>query len=149
MTTKKKGKGKTMPLTDFLAAEPKLVTVRATNWSEIVDKEEAETKPIGSKWKDFIQNEFVFSSFSVVDIGALPTAPRGAVDIDYSTVPTNPPFVAHVANLSFEIDDDGLRTIFADLNVKKFSRKNNVFTFEKLSFVFQGNIGTSDTRWNT
>lgn len=87
-----------MPLTDFLAAEPKLVTVRATNWSEIVDKEEAETKPI------------------VVDIGALPTAPRGAVDIDYSTVPTNPPFVAHVANLSFEIDDDGLRTIFADLN---------------------------------
>lgn len=49
MTTKKKGKGKTMPLTDFLAAEPKLVTVRATNWSEIVDKEEAETKPIGSK----------------------------------------------------------------------------------------------------
>lgn len=87
-----------MPLTDFLASEPKLVTVRATNWSEIVDNEEAETKQI------------------VLDIGALPTAPRGAVDIDYSNVPSNPPFVAHVANLSFEIDDDGLKSIFGDLN---------------------------------
>lgn len=97
-TSKKKSKGKTIPLTDFLASESKLVTVRATNWSEIVDKEEAETKQI------------------VVDIGALPTAPRGAVDIDYSNVPNNPPFVAHVANLSFEIDDEGLKLIFQDLN---------------------------------
>jgi len=44
--------------------------------------------------------------------------PRSAVDIDYSTVPNNPPFVAHVANLSFEIDDENLRRIFADLNPK-------------------------------
>lgn len=95
--SKKKSKGKTIPLTDFLASESKLVTVRATNWSEIVDKEEAETK-------------------IVVDIGVLPTAPRGAVDIDYSNVPNNPPFVAHVANLSFEIDDEGLKLIFQDLN---------------------------------
>ena len=47
MTSKKQKKGKTMALTDFLANESKLVTVRATNWSEIVDNEEAETKPIG------------------------------------------------------------------------------------------------------
>ncbi|CAF0745667.1 unnamed protein product [Rotaria sordida] len=100
MTSKKQKKGKTIPLTDFLAAESKLVTVRATNWSEIVDSEEAEVKPI------------------VVDIGILPTAPRSAHDFDFSTVPTNPPFVAHVANLSFEVDDEGLRRIFADLNPK-------------------------------
>ncbi|CAF0777719.1 unnamed protein product [Rotaria sp. Silwood1] len=100
MASKKQKKGKTMPLTDFLAAEPKLVTVRATNWSEIVDSEEQEVKPI------------------VVDIGVLPTAPRSAHDFDFSTVPNNPPFVAHVANLSFEVDDEGLRRIFADLNPK-------------------------------
>ncbi|CAF2859805.1 unnamed protein product [Rotaria sp. Silwood2] len=100
MTSKKQKKGKTMPLTDFLAAEPKLVTVRGSNWSEIVDSEEAEVKPI------------------VVDIGVLPTAPRSAHDFDYTTVPNNPPFVAHVANLSFEVDDEGLRRIFADLNPK-------------------------------
>ena len=61
---------------------------------------------------------YFISVFSVVNIGILPTAPRGAVDIDYSTVPNNPPFVAHIANLSFEIDDESLRRIFADLNVR-------------------------------
>jgi hypothetical protein len=61
-------------------------------------------------------------------MSGLPTAPRSAVDIDYSTLPNNPPFVAHVANLSFEIDDDHLRRIFADLNVKnKFEQKKNFF----------------------
>ncbi|UJR33901.1 hypothetical protein I4U23_021320 [Adineta vaga] len=98
-TTKKSKKGKTIPLTDFLAETPKTVTVRA-NWSEIVDSEEAETKPI------------------VVNIGVLPTAPRNATDIDPSSIPSNPPFVAHIANLSFEIDDEGLRRIFADLTTK-------------------------------
>ncbi len=51
-------------------------------------------------------------------MSGLPTAPRSAVDIDYSTIPNNPPFIAHVANLSFEIDDECLRRIFADLNVR-------------------------------
>lgn len=48
-TTKTKKKGKTMALTDFLAGDSKLVTVRGTNWSEIVDSEEAESKPVGNK----------------------------------------------------------------------------------------------------
>jgi hypothetical protein len=47
MTSKKQKKGKTMALADFLNPDTKLVTVRATNWSEIVDNEEEETKPIG------------------------------------------------------------------------------------------------------
>jgi hypothetical protein len=51
-------------------------------------------------------------------MSGLPTAPRSAVDVDYSTIPNNPPFVAHIANLSFEIDDENLRRIFADLKVK-------------------------------
>jgi len=38
-----------MALTDFLAGDSKLVTVRGANWSEIVDSEEAEAKPIGTK----------------------------------------------------------------------------------------------------
>jgi hypothetical protein len=55
--------------------------------------------------------------FLVVDIGILPTAPRAAHDVDYSTIPNTPPFVAHIANLSFESSDEDLRRIFADLNV--------------------------------
>jgi len=116
MTSKKQKKGKTMALTDFLANDSKLVTVRATNWSDIVDSEDTETKPIGNNLINQIYI-FMFLFFLVVDIGILPTAPRGAVDIDYSTVPNNAPFVAHIANLSFEIDDESLRRIFADLNV--------------------------------
>ena len=70
-------------------------------------------------WIQSNKKKFHFDSISllVVDIGALPTAPRSAVDIDYSTLPTEGPFKALVANLSFEIDDEGLRRIFADLNV--------------------------------
>ncbi|CAF1491952.1 unnamed protein product [Rotaria sp. Silwood1] len=97
--SKKSKKGRTMALTDFLASEPRLVTVRESTWAAIVDEEE-QKKPI------------------VVDMSGLPTAPRSAVDIDYSTVPNNAPFVIHVANLSFEIDDEGLRRIFADLKPK-------------------------------
>ena len=48
MASKKSRKGKTIPLTDFLATEPKVVTVRGSNWSEIVDQEEEATKPIGN-----------------------------------------------------------------------------------------------------
>ncbi len=115
--SKKPRKGKTMALTDFLASEPKLVTVRESTWAAIVDEEEAQKKPIGNQYKKKT-NQISICLFLVVDMSGLPTAPRSAVDIDYSTIPNNPPFVAHVANLSFEIDDESLRRIFADLEVK-------------------------------
>ncbi len=38
-----------MALTDFLASEPKLITVRESTWAAIVDEEEeAQKKPIGN-----------------------------------------------------------------------------------------------------
>lgn len=116
MATKSKKKGKTMALTDFLAGDSKLVTVRGANWSEIVDSEEAEAKPIGNQFQIDSKISQKFSFQLVVDIGGLPTAPRAA---DYSTISYDPPFIAYVANLSFEIDDEKLRRIFGDLNVKK------------------------------
>ena len=42
--SKKTKKGKTMALTDFLASEPKLVTVRDSTWAAIVAEEEEEQK---------------------------------------------------------------------------------------------------------
>jgi hypothetical protein len=69
--------------------------------------------------------------FLVLDIGVLPTAPRGAHDIDYSSIPNTAPFYAHIANLSFEVDDEGLRRIFADLNVRK-----RLFFEIEFEFVF-------------
>lgn len=90
-------KGVTMPLTSYLSTEPKVVTVRNSNWSNIVDEEDAKTTII-------------------VDLSALPTGPRGSVDVDLSSIPTEGPFVARVENLSFEADEEQLRRIFADLN---------------------------------
>ncbi|CAF4825509.1 unnamed protein product [Rotaria sp. Silwood1] len=88
-----------MALTDFLASEPRLVTVRESTWAAIVDEEE-QKKPI------------------VVDMSGLPTAPRSAVDIDYSTVQNKAQFVIHVQNLSLEIEDEGQRRIFPVLKPK-------------------------------
>ena len=56
--SKKSKKGKTMALTDFLASEPKLVTVRESTWAAIVDEEEAQKKPIGKQF----QSTTIFSS---------------------------------------------------------------------------------------
>ena len=46
--SKKTKKGKTIALTDFLASEPKLVTVRDSTWAAIVDEDEAQKKPLGN-----------------------------------------------------------------------------------------------------
>lgn len=57
--------------------------------------------------------------FAVVDLGALPTAPRAALEATYNHISQDPPFVACATNLSFQIDDEALRRIFADLNVRE------------------------------
>jgi len=85
-----------MPLTNYLATEPKIVPVRESSWAAIVDEEDTKKSIL-------------------VDMSTVPTAPRGT-DIDLSSIPTEPPFVARVENLSFEADEEQLRRIFADLN---------------------------------
>lgn len=117
--SKKPKKGKTIALTDFLASEPRLVTVRESTWAAIVDEDEAQKKPLGNdRLARGTAHERILYLL-VVDMSNLPTAPRSAVDIDYTNVPENPPFVAYVSNLSFEIDDEQLGRIFADLNVSR------------------------------
>lgn len=115
--SKKSKKGKTIPLTDYLASEPKLVPVRESTWAAIVDEAEEQKKTMGNPSIPIISLDLL-PLLLVVDISSLPTAPRAAADVDYSTVPTTPPFLAHVANLPFDINDESLRRIFADLNVR-------------------------------
>jgi hypothetical protein len=59
--SKKTKKGKTMALTDFLASEPKLVTVRESTWAAIVDEEEEQKKTMGNEENLF--NTFIFIKF--------------------------------------------------------------------------------------
>ncbi len=51
-----------MPLTDYLASEPKLVTVRESTWAAIVDEEEAQKKPIGNQLNIFFFRNSSLSS---------------------------------------------------------------------------------------
>lgn len=101
-SNKQKKKGKTVSLAEFLDGDSKIVPVRSSNWSEIVDREEETTN----------------SKSTLVDLGALPTAPRAALEATYNHISQDPPFVACATNLSFQIDDEALRRIFADLNPK-------------------------------
>lgn len=53
----------------------------------------------------------------------LPTAPKAALapDINLDLVPKNPPFTAHLSNVSYEADDSKIRAFFLDskiLNVR-------------------------------
>lgn len=50
----------------------------------------------------------------------LPTAPRAARDpgIVEENIPTSPPYVAYVSNLSYEVDSDELTEFFENLKVQ-------------------------------
>lgn len=60
-----------------------------------------------------------FSSRSNKDPVILPTAPRAArgPGIDEENIPTNPPYVAYISNLPYDIDESDLVDFFTDLKV--------------------------------
>lgn len=89
----KKNKGKTVPLNDFLS--------NTISWSDQVDE--------ADKLGEFTRKP------------VLPVAPRSAraLEIDESKIPKNPPYVAYVSNLSYELQDGDILNAFVDLNVSK------------------------------
>jgi len=52
----------------------------------------------------------------------LPTAPRAArgPGIDEENIPTNPPYVAYISNLPYDVDETDLADFFADIKVRYF-----------------------------
>ena len=49
----------------------------------------------------------------------LPSAPRAARDLSVNeeNIPNNPPFVAYISNLPYDVDEEDLVDFFADMNV--------------------------------
>lgn len=84
----KKSKGKTVALTEFLAP----------SWSDEVD----EADKLGDSYRK----------------PALPAAPRAArvADID-EKIPKNPPFIAYLSNLSYEVEEEDIQNFFDEYNV--------------------------------
>lgn len=58
----------------------------------------------------------------------LPKAPRAACEsiIDEASVPQEGPFLVHMSNLQFEIDEDDITNYFKGLKVYFFTSSNNL-----------------------
>ncbi|XP_069675228.1 eukaryotic translation initiation factor 4B isoform X3 [Periplaneta americana] len=104
----KKIKGKTLGLTEFLAdgasgpgAGQTVVTRKASNWADDVENED--------DYFDSGRKEKVI----------LPTAPRAtrSPDLDDEKVPKNPPFLAYISNLSYDVDENDIASFFRNLEV--------------------------------
>jgi hypothetical protein len=79
-------------------------------------------------------------AFLVVDRSMLPTAPKSVLgpDIDLTLVPKEKPFRANLANISYDADENSIKTFFKDAKVNNFLKKKTkkkVF-FLKLTFFF-------------
>ncbi|XP_076239207.1 eukaryotic translation initiation factor 4B [Calliopsis andreniformis] len=99
----KKKKGKTVDLMSFLADGGGTPTVPVKSLSS---------------WADDMEEEHGYTSRSSKEPVVLPTAPRAARDsrID-EDVPTNPPYVAYLTNLPYEVDEEYLTEFFADMKI--------------------------------
>ncbi|XP_076765893.1 eukaryotic translation initiation factor 4B [Xylocopa sonorina] len=102
---KKKSKCKTVDLMSFLADGGTTPTVPV--------------KPLSS-WYDETEEEHEgFSSRSSKEPVVLPTAPRAARGprVADEDIPTNPPYVAYLSNLPYEVDESYLTEFFADMKI--------------------------------
>ncbi|EZA53098.1 hypothetical protein DMN91_003056 [Ooceraea biroi] len=100
----KKKKGTTVNLMSFLATQ-----------------NPAQNKPLkSSSWADDVEDDHEgYSSRSSKDPVILPTAPRAArgPGIDEENIPTNPPYVAYISNLPYDIDESNLTNHFEGLKI--------------------------------
>ncbi|XP_043678563.1 eukaryotic translation initiation factor 4B isoform X1 [Vespula pensylvanica] len=102
---KKKKNCKTVDLMSFLAdgGGTPTIPLKSTSWADDVEDE----------------HEGGYTSRSNKEPVVLPTAPRAARGprIDEENIPTNPPFVAYVTSLPYEVDEDDLIEFFAEMKV--------------------------------
>lgn len=92
----KKAKGKTLNLQDFLSenggATSGSIVTKSLSWAnECEDDDYAPPKII---------------TYSI------PTAPRSQRVLDDSTIPQNPPFWAHISNLSYDLNESDIQEYF-------------------------------------
>jgi len=83
----------------------------------------------GTCWADEVekeQNAFGGFGFEPKPLN-LPKAPRAACEsiIDESTVPQDGPFLVHMSNLQFEIDEDDITTYFKGLKIANIKLPRN------------------------
>uniref|UniRef100_A0A914UUQ6 RRM domain-containing protein n=1 Tax=Plectus sambesii TaxID=2011161 RepID=A0A914UUQ6_9BILA len=90
--------GRTMALSELLEGMP----MTAGNWSEVVESTATvdSSDPKGGRVKPR------------ADLPDAPRTARGEVEVDVSKVPQEPPFLAFVGNLSYNVTERDLRSFF-------------------------------------
>ncbi|XP_026472602.1 eukaryotic translation initiation factor 4B-like [Ctenocephalides felis] len=95
----KKTKGKVVPWQEFIATQtPAALPIRK-----------------GSSWADEVESD---DNFDIRPRPALPSGPRASREVDDSAVPHQPPYIAYVSNLPYDIEEDDLRDLFADMQIE-------------------------------
>lgn len=92
----KKAKGKTLNLQDFLSENgggtSGSIVTKSLSWANECEDD------------DYAPPKIVTYS--------IPTAPRSQRVLDESTIPTNPPYLAHISNLSFDLNEADIQEYF-------------------------------------
>ncbi|XP_076250153.1 eukaryotic translation initiation factor 4B-like isoform X2 [Rhynchophorus ferrugineus] len=107
----KKIKGKTLALTDFLQETTGSLP------SQPIRKSTA-------SWAEEVDSADLSSTFINV---VLPTAPKASRDYDdiASKVPKEPPFIAYLSNLPYDIDEDEIATFFKNMRISNMRIPKN------------------------
>lgn len=107
MASRKKGKktkGQTINLTEFLSSGPPVVPLKSTSWADDVDDEYDNGSYMPKSSKEPV---------------VLPTAPRAArgPGFEDENIPHNPPYVAYISNLPYDVVDEDLEELFQDMMI--------------------------------
>ncbi|CAG9133519.1 hypothetical protein JYU34_004473 [Plutella xylostella] len=102
-TGKKGKKQKWIPanITDILA-EPTTVPTTA-NWADSVEEEQGER--YGSRTR------------APVQLPSASRAARGGLAVDDESIPHSPPFVAHISNLPYDVDESAITELFDGMRI--------------------------------
>jgi translation initiation factor 4B len=103
----KKNKGKTLALIDFLQETPGAVASMPIRKSAV-------------NWADEVEdNHDVYDSRSSKSNVVLPTAPKASRDFDdiIDKVPQDPPFIAYLTNLPYDVDENEISNFFRNMKI--------------------------------
>uniref|UniRef100_A0A8D2D9J5 Eukaryotic translation initiation factor 4B n=1 Tax=Sciurus vulgaris TaxID=55149 RepID=A0A8D2D9J5_SCIVU len=120
---KKKKKGKTISLTDFLAEDGgtgggSTYVPKPVSWADETDDLEGDVLPLGISTTWHSNDDDVYRA-PPIDRSILPTAPRAAREpnIDRSRLPKSPPYTAFLGNLPYDVTEDSIKEFFRGLNI--------------------------------
>ncbi|CAH1173456.1 unnamed protein product [Phaedon cochleariae] len=101
----KKTKGKTLALTDFLQETTGSIPIQPIRKATF-------------NWAEEVEDNDGYEAKKPVNV-VLPTAPKASRDFDdvSDKVPKDPPFVAYLSNLPYDVDEDEIADFFKDMRI--------------------------------